>query len=1006
MKILKKFTGFCFVALMVVTGLALSGCNEVKPVSITSVKGLANEIVVGGVYDTLNASVKILFSNDEVKEYTSNDLTFGEVDTSTAGEKILVITFTSEKVTVTYEYPVEVYADEVVSVDVQSGFVNSVLKGEEYNAGSIVLTATYKSGKTATINEGFTVSQIDTTEVGVKTLTITYGTFTITRNVYVYDEIKVSSILNVTGVENRVKLNENLDLTNIKATILKTNGEYFEVGRTALSIGSFDTAIVGPQNLLISYTENGETVSTTISILVYEDTITSAMVVEGSYKSTINIGEEYNYSNLQLKLVYDSGDEQLINSADLEITPIDTYEEGEQNLVVSYNGEQSSVKVTVVRNYTITGFVAPSLVTEYAENSVNAEKFVETENIYLVGTDNAFKFEPSLQTAIRSNGTVVTANLTNYKANYEISLYDGNDFVTQSSFDQYLQVDELRHTLAFTENAQGKVFKISVLPKFKTENELNKINAIEFTFEVTAGYNVNNAKELSVLDNVNAGGKWTEFKNENSIDLNINVDAIILHDDIAIKSEDIPSVHIYTADEVSGAPDAAWADGSLKDRDIGYSHDLSNAAEQDMSSSGVLGAIYRRGISENSKFTVYGNYFKLSATNLPYIVRESGDVSNMQGTPVVSHTTLLTTEAESQNVLSNAIFEIKDIDLEGNSNKAEDYKKSGGLMFLKTRNVVANIVNNYSESWYMSYMFRGPQYDAVPCYNSDGELIETATLVTMKNCMAKDSYNTILYFQGAGKVELDGCEFVGAGGPVMIVDHAKAKNSGVHTGRPCFINVNNCKLESKVAGTEGWFQSMNASTLAGQIKAINNLFSAVKQGIENKISSLNTNLDNYGLSSYKITKTLNNKSILFGDDQDKLNLIAVYKSDNTAGIEDEQTASSFIVDGFANGLNLDIKSDAKYSAIDGINSAHMFIAFDGLILVPNQQANDLIYQEPYVTVDAEQAIGMAAMYGDDSLLNELISQFNALIDAYNDADTYISAVLANYMGIVLGLESK
>ena len=111
----------------------------------------------------------------------------------------------------------------------------------------------------------------------------------------------------------------------------------------------------------------------------------------------------------------------------------------------------------------------------------------------------------------------------------------------------------------------GKTFSISVLPKYISQDELNNISASEFTFNVVDGYNVYNAADLSLFDNVNASGKWTKYKNVNGIALDLNISALILQNNITIEREDIPSSHYWTASEVSGATDYNRVVNSLKD---------------------------------------------------------------------------------------------------------------------------------------------------------------------------------------------------------------------------------------------------------------------------------------------------------------------------------------------------------------------------------------------------------------------------------------------------------
>ena len=194
------------------------------------------------------------------------------------------------------------------------------------------------------------------------------------------------------------------------------------------------------------------------------------------------------------------------------------------------------------------------------------------------------------------------------------------------------------------------------------------------------------------------------------------------------------------------------------------------------------------------------------------------------------------------------------------------------------------------------------------------------------------------------------------------------------------------------------------------IKKIDGLFTAMKYALTTNLQNLNGALDQYGLSDYKINLTVEDKTILYKN-KTMLNLIAVFKSDNTAGMEDEKTASTFYdvsKDGsnnplFSTGLILDEREDIINAAQQDISLSNILKAFNGLILVPNAEGTDLSYQYPTVTVDAQTAIGAKLMYNNDALLNQLIEEFTTLINTYNDMVEYFGGYLFNNMGIVLGL---
>lgn len=922
--------------------------------------------------------------------------------------------------------------DKISKIVSATGLENEIVLNSQYDYSKAKIEVKMESGTVIEINSAdLQFSTLDTSTVGTKILTISYTkddvTITYDFAVEVYADY-VTQMAIVSGINTSVELGGEFSTADAVARLTYKSGKTEDVTADKLTFSEIDTSVEGEQTLTVSYTKDGSTKSVQVKVLVYENRVVSYGVKEGTMPTEVNAGEKLDTDAIIFELQYLNGNTSEIGADELTFTEIDPYEIGEQTVSITYNNGQTQYSVTktiaVVKNYDIFGFDSPSFVIEYNANSqkqntytstgsTGVKSFAETGKEYVVGTNNEFVYAPIL-TVIDEDLEFET--LEKYKVAYKVYLVN-NDNTKTLVGEEYVKVNELEHTIKFTKDAEGKTFVISALPKFYADDE--SVFESTFQFKVIDGYNIYDAKELSIIDNVNAGGKWTEFKKENNIDLAANVSTVILHSNIEITNDDIPSLHFYTEAEVAGDTDAERAAGSLKDADIGYKDTPGQAAGLKPTDDGVVGAIYRRAIAENSSFTIKGNYFTISAQNLSRIVRDSGDIST-EGEAIITHTAVLMAEAYMQNALSNAEFNMEDIALFGNANKSNNVELSGGVMFLKTRNVVANITNNLSQSWYMSYMFRGPQYNDASCY-TNGELTETKVLVKLNKVNAFDAYNTLIYLQGAGHVEFNDCNMIGAGGPVIIADHAIDKNaSSVHVGRPTFITVKNSIFESYVAGSESWFISMNAGAIVGQIKAINDLFGGIKSTIESSVNDINNAYayaeQAYGadLSAYKINISLNDKSILFRNNI-CLNLMVVFKSDNTIGgdLMDFPVASTFndvSVNAesqllYIDGADMNERNE-KYSSFAGYN---ILKAFNGFAVIPNADASGLVYQNPYIDVDQTKVTNAIQKYlgtGDDSDLVGIKQQFENFANVYNDADNYFAGYLFNNMGIVLGLQGN
>ncbi|MCR5553760.1 MAG: bacterial Ig-like domain-containing protein [bacterium] len=338
---------------------------------------------------------------------------------------------------------------------------------------------------------------------------------------------------------------------------------------------------------------------------------------------------ELDTSAISVTVKFKSGKTETVTSADLTFSALDTSTVGNKTLTITYkSGDKDftfDVNIEVydpneAPTYVVMEYTDPQFVTQYKTNSqlenaytetgsTGAKGFTVTGNAYLVGNQNAFVYEPTAGVRYSNNQV---GEITDHPAVYKVYLWETDAYrlLTTDELATIVTIDEDAHTLKFATTANGR-YKISVLPKNVSQDELDNIDASEFEFTVVDGYNVYNAKDLSVLDNTNVNAKWTAYKAANNIPMPSEltmVNRIILQRNIDIEANDIPSVHYWKASEVgTNATDYNRVIGSLKDTtddDTGY--------------------IYRRTLTNGATFTFEGNYFRISAEHLPLIVRERG----------------------------------------------------------------------------------------------------------------------------------------------------------------------------------------------------------------------------------------------------------------------------------------------------------------------------------------------------------------------------------------------
>lgn len=135
--------------------------------------------------------------------------------------------------------------------------------GDELDTTNLALNVTYSNGATATVTEGFTVSALDSTSVGEKELTVTFGDLTATYTVSVIKNATGITV-NADNVKKTYKINEveQLDTTGLVVTLNYDDGSSEAV--TEYTVSGFNPAQSGEQTITVTYGDFTATFNVTV----------------------------------------------------------------------------------------------------------------------------------------------------------------------------------------------------------------------------------------------------------------------------------------------------------------------------------------------------------------------------------------------------------------------------------------------------------------------------------------------------------------------------------------------------------------------------------------------------------------------------------------------------------------------------------------------------------------------------------------------------------------------
>ena len=906
-KLLKVFMmALCMVAL----SAAYVGCTPAEQQVTRLIIDDASILTVeqGTTLEEFEIVVKGMYPDSTEITISKSDLTITGWDTATAGEKKLTISYTvpGTQTVLTLEDITLTVIQKIASVSYKAGSTETTVeKGSTLDYSNLKLLVTYE-GETTPVEVAYNARTmqiaLDTSTAGTKTMTITYMGKTATTQITV---IELASIAFDPASMSQTAY-QYVPLSTAGASITATYSDNStKTISTNLTFSGVNTQNAGVQNLVIGY----KGLSTpNIAITVKEVT---AIAYASGLADAINQGAILAKTGLKLTATYEGAtktlDYDMIANV-VEFTGYDTSVAGDQTVTITLGSLVTTHDITVIMNNDdIIDYEAPAFLTsrtitqntytDYFNDATHVKGFAETNHMYVVGNQNPWKFLPVVHVddgtdegAISDKvHTTVKVYLGAQVANE--ALLEGDDLATYVTIDNYNY-----QTYDFTADAADQIFTIVVTPYGINDS----IHTWTFTFKVIDGYNIYDAKDLSILDNMdgassddhNTAGKWTEWRNANDVEFYNgitpnDVTAIVFQNNIDLHASDVPSVQFWDKDSKGGDLTLEQAiaqninlstynyfKGSVKDRMNTYDYNHGDKYSE---------FVYTRKI-DSGTFTIEGNYYRLSIENYPrvqYITADGsvftgGDDPQNPGTPIVTHATMFSFQGkDAPNEAMNCHFVMRDINLMGNAGRTENVQDSGGLLGIKKKNAEMTIENVLSQKWFINFM-----NDEGVSHGSDynSEKWGYANSLSLKKVNVFDSYNTLIY-NWSGALNIEDSHLIGAGGPVMICDHVGNNENTGAGGTISKVNVKNSVLQSWVAGTEGWFVAFGATALANMIKATDAAYLSVS--------------DN--------TKTiLKNKNGIT-----LMNLVAVYKSADVEGITTSQIRGTFDVYGYSNGLNLD-----------------------------------------------------------------------------------------------------
>ena len=313
---------------------------------------ISTRVIKGAAFDATAIKVIATYSDNTTKNLTAADLaTIGTVDTATAGDKTLTVTYAEKSANIT------VKVVEVTTIQIVGTTGITVMQGDTISTAGITAFATYSDGVIETVaNDALTFDVPATTEAGAKVITVSYRGATATIPVTVKApatvigiEVDYNSIKNYTVVADGVAL----DMAAIKENIVVyaiwgyTDGTTSQVERKEAITDKSLITITETNDTERYITVTYATYSAKISISETAPVVTA--IVLDKYSTGVKLDKIYDQSKIEITVTYSNGTTETLTygASGLTASAIDTATAGEKTLTVTYEGKTATATVTV-----------------------------------------------------------------------------------------------------------------------------------------------------------------------------------------------------------------------------------------------------------------------------------------------------------------------------------------------------------------------------------------------------------------------------------------------------------------------------------------------------------------------------------------------------------------------------------------------------------------------------------------------------------------------------------
>ena len=219
--------------------------------------------LIGEAFDNTGLIITAYYNDNTSEQVTG--YTLSSPDMSSYGSKTVTVTF-DEK---TVDFSILVV--DITGIEIKTPpMKQEYLVGDALDATGLTVLAKYTDGTSETITSGFTISELDSSSIGEKEITVSYKNHTATFKVLVYElqGIRITHYPEKTYY----RVGETFDPTGLVVVAMRTDNTEKEI--TDYTVSGFDSSKFGTKTITVSYQTEIDGIETFVGYDEFEIKVT------------------------------------------------------------------------------------------------------------------------------------------------------------------------------------------------------------------------------------------------------------------------------------------------------------------------------------------------------------------------------------------------------------------------------------------------------------------------------------------------------------------------------------------------------------------------------------------------------------------------------------------------------------------------------------------------------------------------------------------------------------